>query len=162
MMNSFAALASSEEEEEGSGSEDDDRPPSSSGTEGELPSAQPAADSFRGPRAALARQPRFDFNARTRLMRDAREIMECPSAMPNISAAPTDASIFEWKVTLTAPDGRYHAVIFHAEMTFPDNYPDAPPVVRLCTDLPHPNIFAGYDYNQHRRGKVSWASFSLL
>jgi ubiquitin-protein ligase len=92
------------------------------------------------------------FDARTRLLRDAREIAAALSSgeLLTISAEPSEADIFHWRVTFTSPEGPYHGVIFHAQITFPQDFPCNPPVVQLCSDLPHPNVFAGWDFNQHR------------
>lgn len=38
--------------------------------------------------------------------------------------------------------------VFHLVMEFPENYPSQPPIVYLCTPLPHANIFK--DNNKKR------------
>ena len=159
--NSFAALASDDSGED----ELPDDDAASSGTEGDLGAGAPVATGRRGrlPAATLeASRRRPHFDARTRLLRDAREVAEGAAQLPFISAQPSDANIFLWRVTMTAPDGRYHGVVFHAEMEFPKEYPAAPPVIRLCTDIPHPNVFSGYDYNLHRRAKGTFICLDML
>jgi len=62
-----------------------------------------------------------------------------------ISATPLESNLFEWHVNICAPDGPYANVPLHFILTFPDNYPIAPPDVRLCTRIDHPNVWKEYD-----------------
>ncbi|KAJ5689189.1 hypothetical protein N7462_003581 [Penicillium macrosclerotiorum] len=52
--------------------------------------------------------------------------------------------IFEWDVALLVlnQDSLYHGGYFKARMTFPQNYPYAPPKFRFVRPLFHPNIYA--------------------
>eukprot|EP01043_Picozoa_sp_COSAG02_P041923 COSAG02_NODE_3521_length_6619_cov_27.887117_2_plen_1107_part_00 len=107
-------------------------------------------------------QPGFD--AAKRLLRDLREVRAATKSgqLPTIAAEPADDDILEWRLTMTAPDGKYHGVVFHAEMSFSHEYPVAPPVIKLCTDLPHPNVFTGYDFNHHRACKGHYICLDML
>lgn len=52
--------------------------------------------------------------------------------------------IFNWNVALIVinPDSLYYGGYFKAKMTFPNNYPYAPPTFQFTRPLYHPNIFA--------------------
>ena len=112
----FAALASLKDD---GGSEEE----STSGSEGDVVVRAPTIITAGRP-AITASKPRF--SARIRLLRDSREVAAAASSaqLPTISAEPSDDDIFQWRVTLTAPEGRYHGVIFHAELSFPVDYPN--------------------------------------
>jgi ubiquitin-protein ligase len=44
----------------------------------------------------------------------------------------------EWHCNLTPDEGPYRATAFHLVLTFPADYPNNPPDVRVCTYLSHP------------------------
>ncbi|KAK3169386.1 hypothetical protein OEA41_008769 [Lepraria neglecta] len=52
--------------------------------------------------------------------------------------------IFNWNVALIVinPDSLYYGGYFKAKMTFPENYPYAPPTFQFTRPLYHPNIYA--------------------
>ena len=52
--------------------------------------------------------------------------------------------IFNWNVALIVinPDSLYYGGYFKAKMTFPKNYPYAPPTFQFTRPLYHPNIYA--------------------
>lgn len=52
--------------------------------------------------------------------------------------------IFNWNVALIVinPDSLYYRGYFKAKMTFPENYPYAPPTFQFTRPLYHPNIYA--------------------
>ncbi|KAJ5795134.1 MmgE/PrpD [Penicillium paradoxum] len=54
-----------------------------------------------------------------------------------------DDDIFNWDVALivTNPDSMYYGGYFKASMTFPSNYPYAPPKFCFLKPLHHPNIY---------------------
>ncbi|KAJ5270358.1 hypothetical protein N7497_008874 [Penicillium chrysogenum] len=54
-----------------------------------------------------------------------------------------DDDIFNWEVALIVinPDSMYYGGYFKASMTFPSNYPYAPPNFRFLKPLHHPNIY---------------------
>jgi ubiquitin-protein ligase len=89
--------------------------------------------------------------AHRRLLRDLKEYNDLKDTLPTVAAAPTEHDILTWHVSLTAPEGPYseRGTVFHMVMTFKETYPEEPPIVKLCTELPHPNVYAGYDFNQH-------------
>ena len=97
-------------------------------------------------------RPQLPAAACRRLLRDYREYSESREALPTIAAEPAGGGddLSTWHCTLTAPEGPYRGAVFHLVLTFPDAYPQSPPVVKLCTELPHPNVYAGYDMNQHK------------
>ena len=97
-----------------------------------------------------------------RLARDARELAAAADAMPFVTAAPHGDDLHEWRVSFTAPDGPYNGVLLHAVLTIPDDYPSTPPIVRLCTKLPHPNVYEGVDFNTHRRASGVFICLSML
>ena len=67
--------------------------------------------------------------------------MWCYEPLSTIAACPLETDIFEWHANLRPTSGPYQGITFHMVMKFPENYPDAPPEVRLCTTLCHPNVF---------------------
>ena len=88
--------------------------------------------------AAPARQA-LRSQASRRLLRDLADCQRDP--LPTINAAPLDANIMEWHCNLTAPPGSVYAgIVLHLVLEFPDDYPLSPPVVSLCTPIPHPNV----------------------
>ena len=95
-----------------------------------------------------------------RLARDLREVQSNP--LPTIAAEPRADDIRIWHVSFTAADGPYVGVPFHLVMNFPERYPAAPPRVQLCTMIPHPNVFEGYDYNAHRAEAGVWLCLNML
>ena len=95
-----------------------------------------------------------------RLARDLREVQS--SELRSIAAEPVADDIRIWRVSLTAPDGPYKGVPFHMVMNFPDDYPAKPPRVQLCTGLPHPNVFEGYDFSAGRHEPGWWLCLNML
>src|SRR5262245_23012661 len=43
----------------------------------------------------------------------------------------------------TACSSVYGDAVWHAELTFPDNYPSSPPNLVLLTSFPHAHVFSG-------------------
>ena len=95
-----------------------------------------------------------------RLARDLREIQTNP--LPTIAAEPFGDDVRIWRVTFTAPDGPYQGVPFHMVMNFPSEYPRHPPRVQLCTHIPHPNVFDGYDFSAGRAEPGVWLCLNML
>jgi stress response protein SCP2/ubiquitin-protein ligase len=64
--------------------------------------------------------------------------------MPNVAAAPLEADVGEWHVSLRSPDKLGAQTVLHLVATFPDDYPAAPPALRVrggdARWLSHPNI----------------------
>ena len=79
-----------------------------------------------------------------RLQRDAREALRSLRHMPNVAAAPLEADVGEWHVSLRSPDKLGAQTVLHLVATFPDDYPAAPPALRVrggdARWLSHPNI----------------------
>lgn len=98
--------------------------------------------------------------AMLRLARDLREVQANP--LPNIAAEPHADNMRIWHVTFTAPDGPYSGVCFHMVMQYPAAYPSEPPRVKLCTMIPHPNVFEGYDFNANRNEPGCWICLNML
>ncbi|KAL9643758.1 hypothetical protein ABK040_016060 [Willaertia magna] len=78
--------------------------------------------------------------ATKRLMRDWLECIKNP--LKGIAAAPVNENnLFLWHANVKGPVGTpYEAGIFHLTMTFPQNYPQSPPTLTLCTRIEHPNV----------------------
>ncbi|KAL2052648.1 hypothetical protein ABVK25_007208 [Lepraria finkii] len=61
-----------------------------------------------------------------------------------VNVEPKEDDIFNWNVALIVinPDSLYYGGYFKANMTFPKNYPYAPPTFQFTRPLYHPNIYA--------------------
>ena len=63
------------------------------------------------------------------------------SPTPSLSAFPSDTDITLWNATLTGPSGTpYENLTFKLTVSFPPNYPYAPPEVLFKTPIYHPNV----------------------
>jgi ubiquitin-conjugating enzyme E2 J2 len=70
--------------------------------------------------------------ATKRLTREYKALMENPT--PYITAHPSDNNILEWHYVLTGPpDTPYDGGQYWGALTFPPNYPYAPPAIRMHT-----------------------------
>lgn len=50
--------------------------------------------------------------------------------------------LFKWTVFIAGPDGTpYEGGIFKSEMTFPDDYPNSPPKLKVLSQFWHPNVY---------------------
>ncbi|KAF0976756.1 hypothetical protein FDP41_004051 [Naegleria fowleri] len=77
--------------------------------------------------------------ATKRLMKDWKEIIENP--LKGINACPvSEKNLFTWHCNLKGY-GAYEGGIFHIIMNFPQEYPQKPPTITLCTRIEHPNVF---------------------
>ncbi|KAF9907130.1 Ubiquitin-conjugating enzyme E2 G2 [Linnemannia zychae] len=63
-------------------------------------------------------------------------------APQGVAAGPiSEDNYFEWEAVIEGPkDTPYEGGIFPAVLTFPKNYPDAPPIVKFNCQMFHPNI----------------------
>ena len=84
-----------------------------------------------------------------RLLADLKQLRR--ERLPTCNAEPAGDDLRHWRLSLTCSEGPHVGTIFHGEITFPDDYPTNPPTIQLCTRLAHPNVFQGYDYNQHTK-----------
>ncbi|KAL6055035.1 Merozoite surface protein 1 [Balamuthia mandrillaris] len=73
--------------------------------------------------------------ALTRLLKDLKELQRDP--LPNCTALPLPNDIFTWHANIRTDE----TTCFHLIIRFPRTYPMEPPIVKLCTFLPHPNVF---------------------
>ena len=80
-------------------------------------------------------------NGALRLMRDLKDWIKSKDEFPCINAVPLDENIFEWHCNICPDSGDFKNVIFHLIMYFDEEYPVLPPKVKLCTSIPHPNVF---------------------
>ncbi|KAL3909591.1 MAG: hypothetical protein SGILL_008029 [Bacillariaceae sp.] len=78
--------------------------------------------------------------AKQRLMTDWKELVQSQSSLTTVSAAPT-ANIFEWRANLRPAEGPFKGIVFQCIFEFTAAYPRDPPNIKLCTPLPHPNVF---------------------
>ena len=67
------------------------------------------------------------------------------SPTPGLTAFPSPTDLTLWTATLTGPQGTpYENLTFKLSLSYPANYPYAPPDVRFVTPIYHPNVdFAG-------------------
>jgi ubiquitin-protein ligase len=81
-------------------------------------------------------------NSMKRLMKDYKEIRESDTPIFGVSATPLDEDFFRWHANLRGPeDTAFFGGTFHMEIQFPHNYPVSPPIIKLFTHIPHPNVF---------------------
>ena len=81
-------------------------------------------------------------HSKKRLMKDYKELKDSTVPLCGVSAAPCEDSIFKWEANIRGPENTaYEGGVFHMEITFPEDYPCSPPSIRLCTEVPHPNVF---------------------
>ena len=70
--------------------------------------------------------------AHKRLTREYQNIQKSP--IPYITAHPSESNILEWHYILTGPpDTPYHNGQYWGTLTFPPDYPFAPPAIRMHT-----------------------------
>lgn len=63
------------------------------------------------------------------------------SPTPGLTAFPSDTDITHWSATLSGPaDTPYANLTFKLTLTYPANYPYAPPEVLFKTPIYHPNV----------------------
>ena len=82
--------------------------------------------------------------ARQRLQRDLIEVMRNRNFLPTIAAQPMENDIFEWHCNILGSGPYYEGLVLHVVLTFPRNYPHHSPKARLCTPIPHKNVFGSY------------------
>lgn len=76
-----------------------------------------------------------------RLMKDLQEIEKNSIPTVGVTARPQMDNMYVWHANLRGPEGTpYEGGVFHLIMTFPTNYPHAPPTISLATAIPHPCV----------------------
>ncbi|KAH7027571.1 ubiquitin-conjugating enzyme/RWD-like protein [Microdochium trichocladiopsis] len=79
-----------------------------------------------------------------RLQTELMQLMTSPA--PGVSAFPgADGNLMAWTATIEGPDGTpYAGLSLKLSLSFPNNYPYAPPTVLFKTPIYHPNFdFSG-------------------
>ena len=77
-------------------------------------------------------------------MRDLKEWQKCKNEFPCIEACPLENDIMEWHCNICPDSGDFKNGIFHLIINFDQTYPTRAPLVKLCTTIPHPNVFGGW------------------
>lgn len=63
------------------------------------------------------------------------------SPTPGLSAFPSSTDITKWSATVSGPaDTPYAGLTFKLTLSYPPNYPYAPPEVLFKTPIYHPNV----------------------
>eukprot|EP00429_Kryptoperidinium_foliaceum_P035273 CAMPEP_0176181130 /NCGR_PEP_ID=MMETSP0120_2-20121206/92809_1 /TAXON_ID=160619 /ORGANISM="Kryptoperidinium foliaceum, Strain CCMP 1326" /LENGTH=907 /DNA_ID=CAMNT_0017519351 /DNA_START=35 /DNA_END=2758 /DNA_ORIENTATION=- len=75
-----------------------------------------------------------------RLARDLRSLEDSP--LPGVAAIPLPQDLQTWHFNLQGPGGEFGGLVVHGILRVPPSYPNKPPQVRLCTPLPHPNVWS--------------------
>jgi len=79
--------------------------------------------------------------ATARLQKELKELMKNPVDGFKVELV-DESSLFEWQVYIAGPPGtEYEGGIFKATMSFPDEYPNAPPKMKFISDVWHPNVY---------------------
>ena len=77
--------------------------------------------------------------ATRRLMKDYKEL-QADTSLAGISATPHPDSVQFWRAVICGPiDTPWEGGVFHLSLTFADDYPAAPPVVKFLSTIYHPN-----------------------
>mmetsp|Transcript_64770 Transcript_64770/g.163045 ORF Transcript_64770/g.163045 Transcript_64770/m.163045 type:complete len:928 (+) Transcript_64770:100-2883(+) len=76
--------------------------------------------------------------ALARITWDLKSLQESP--LPGIAAAPLDNDLWTWHFNLCGASGELQGLCVHGILKLGALYPSQPPTIRLCTDLPHPNV----------------------
>uniref|UniRef100_A0AC35U466 UBIQUITIN_CONJUGAT_2 domain-containing protein n=1 Tax=Rhabditophanes sp. KR3021 TaxID=114890 RepID=A0AC35U466_9BILA len=76
-----------------------------------------------------------------RLMSEYKQLtMDPPQGI--IAGPISEDDFFKWDCYITGPENScFGNGVFHAELTFPENYPLAPPQMKFTCDILHPNIY---------------------
>jgi hypothetical protein len=88
--------------------------------------------------------------AMKRLSRDLQDLEANPVAC--VAAEPLEDDLFTWRMTLSGPrDSTYEHTAWLAEISFPGDYPKAPPKCAFLTDIP---FSAGGTWNNEQGRQV--------
>jgi len=78
--------------------------------------------------------------AKRRLIQDFKRMQKEPPT--GISAAPQDNNILSWSAVIFGPDDTpWDGGTFKLTLTFTEDYPNKPPVVKFVSTLFHPNVY---------------------
>jgi len=76
-----------------------------------------------------------------RLQKELKDLHKNPVEYFKVELA-DESNLFEWQVWIAGPPGTlYEGGIFKASMTFPEDYPNSPPTMKLLSEFWHPNIY---------------------
>lgn len=84
----------------------------------------------------MSSSPSSGLNSSSRrLLHDLKELYDQP--LNDAAATPLDNDLYEWHANIVIEPN----VFLHLIFQFPNSYPTRPPVLTLCTPLPHANVF---------------------
>jgi len=113
---------------------------------GEAAAARRAAEA---PKWEAERETRTAMTATMALKRITLDLKAMQaSPLPGISAEPFDDDLQTWHFNVRGARGELEGLVLHGVLRFPPTYPVEPPMLRLCTPAPHPNVSRmreGYD-----------------
>jgi len=79
--------------------------------------------------------------ATARLSKELKELYKNPVEGFKVELV-DEANLFEWRIYIQGPPGTdFESGIFKALMTFPEEYPNAPPKLKFISDFWHPNVY---------------------
>jgi len=79
--------------------------------------------------------------ATARLTKELKELIKNPVEGFKVELV-DDNNLFQWHVYIQGPPGTdFEGGIFKALMSFPEEYPNAPPKMKFLSDVWHPNIY---------------------
>jgi len=79
--------------------------------------------------------------ATARLQKELKELMKNPVEGFKVELL-DESNLFEWQVYISGPPGTdFESGIFKALMSFPEDYPNAPPKMKFVSDIWHPNVY---------------------
>lgn len=80
--------------------------------------------------------------AQRRLAREFQLLARGHEALGGVVAAPRGDDLFVWRCAIAGPpDTPYEHGVYEATLTFPKDYPLAPPKMRFTTEIWHPNVY---------------------
>ena len=78
--------------------------------------------------------------AKRRIVTDLRKMLSDPRE--GIHAFPDKNNILKWKATIIGPEETlWEGGTFWFSLTFTENYPNEPPIIKFITPIFHPNIY---------------------
>eukprot|EP01063_Lacrimia_lanifica_P037575 TRINITY_DN774_c4_g1_i1.p1 TRINITY_DN774_c4_g1~~TRINITY_DN774_c4_g1_i1.p1 ORF type:complete len:1158 (+),score=612.16 TRINITY_DN774_c4_g1_i1:71-3544(+) len=114
---------------------------------------------------AAPREGILSKQATRRILRDLRDLAECPLYTVKAETQPDD--LFVWHANVSPIEGPYAGSIIHFVIYFPQSYPLEPPKVRCCSRIDHDCIENTAQYSgevclrvtdsQHGKGGNGWS-----